>query len=80
MRAAFAVVICTQRLRDGEFRGTLAAEMATSARQAGVPCHAICAEASIELFTARIYDIQTIRTASSTPELRAAGSALAFEL
>jgi glycerate kinase len=80
MRAAFAVVICTEHLRDGELRGTLAAEMATGARQTGVACHAICAENAIEPFTARIYDLQTIRTAATLDEFRDAARALSAEL
>lgn len=80
MRAAYAVVICTERLRDGELRGTLPAEIATSSRQAGVACQAICAENAIEPFTARIYDLQTIRTAGTPAELQAAAVALAGEL
>jgi hypothetical protein len=80
MRAAFAVVIVTERLRDGEMRGTLPGELATSSRQAGVACHAICAENSIEPFTARIYDLQTIRTARTPAELREAALELTTEL
>lgn len=80
MRRAFAVIVCTERLRDGELRGTLAAEIATSARQAGVACHAICAEHAIGLLSARIYDLQTIRTASGAGDLQAAATALASEL
>jgi glycerate kinase len=80
MRAAFAVVIITEHLRDGELRGTLAGEIATSARQAGVACHAICAENAIELFTARIYDLQTVHTARTGDEIRAAARTLSAEL
>jgi hypothetical protein len=80
MRAAFAVVVCTEYLRDGELRGTLAAEISTSARQAGVACHAICAENAIAPFTARIYDLQTIRIAATSDQLRHAAGFLADEL
>jgi hypothetical protein len=80
MRAAFAVVIVTEFLRDGEMRGSLPGEIATAARQAGVACHAICAENAIEPFTARIYDLQTIRTARTAAELRLAAKELMTEL
>lgn len=80
MRSAFAVVILTERLRDAEMRGTLAGEIATGARQAGVACHAICAENAIEPFTARIYDLQTIRVARTAEEIRAAARTLSTEL
>ena len=80
MKAAFAVVIVTERLRDGEMRGSLPGEAATNARQAGVACHAICAENAIELFTARIYDLQTVHTARTNEEIRAAARTLSAEL
>lgn len=80
MRAAFAVVIVTEHLRDGEIRGTFAGEIATGARQAGVACHAICAENAIEPFTARIYDLQTIHTARTADEIEAAARSLSTEL
>jgi hypothetical protein len=80
MRAAFAVVIFTEFLRDGELRGSLPGEIATNARQAGVACHAICAENAIEPFTARIYDLQTVHTARTAEELRAAARTLSAEL
>lgn len=76
MRAAFAVVIFTEFLRDGEMRGSLPGEIATAARQAGVACHAICAENAIEPFAARIYDLQTIHTARTAPELSEAARSL----
>lgn len=80
MRRAFAVIICTERLREGELRGTIAAEIATGARQAGVACHAICAEDSISAFSARMYDLQTIRSAVGAEALQAAAVALCAEL
>jgi hypothetical protein len=80
MRAAFAVVLCVENLVADGFGDTLAGRVATDARQAGVACHAICAREEIDAFTARIYDLQTIRTANSRAELQSAARALVGEL
>ena len=78
MRAAFAVVIVAPLL-ETDLRGTLPGEIATRSRQAGVACHAICAERELDAFGARIYDLQTITTTSAAG-LRTAASELAARL
>lgn len=77
MRSARAVVIGTARLDDGALRGSPAAEVATRARQAGVPCHAVVAVNALDRFGARLLDLQAILEASTEAELEAAGEALA---
>jgi glycerate kinase len=77
MRAAHAVVVGEGRLDRSTLRGRVAGEIATRARQAGVPCHAVVGVAAIERFDARILDLQAIVEAATIPELEAAGEALA---
>ncbi|HWI22720.1 MAG TPA: hypothetical protein VNT22_08915 [Baekduia sp.] len=77
MRAAFAVVILTENLSEEHLRASIAAEIATRARQAGVACHAICGESSLEPFSARIYDLQTVQVADDAAGFTAAGRRLA---
>ena len=60
--------------------GKVAGELATSARQAGVPCHAIVGQAALELFGRRMLDLQTVLEAATVEALEAAGEALAGTL
>jgi glycerate kinase len=77
MRAAHAVIVGEARLDAGTLRGRVAGEIATRARQAGVPCHAVTAERAINLFDARILDLQGVVEAGTVEALEAAGEALA---
>jgi glycerate 2-kinase len=77
MRAARAVVVGEARLDDHTLRGGVAGEIATRARQAGVPCHAVARTNAIDPFDARILDLQAILTAGTVDEIEAAGEALA---
>lgn len=77
MRAARAVVVGDARLDRATLEGRVAGEIATRARQAGVPCHAIVGEDAIDRFDARILDLQAILVASTLAEIEAAGEALA---
>ncbi len=80
MRAARAVVVGERRLERATLRGRAAGEIATRARQSGVPCHAVAAADAIDRFDARILDLQAIVQASTVAELEAAGEALAAYL
>ncbi len=77
MRAARAVVIARGRLDDRTLAGTLAFEVATRARQAGVPAYAVTGENALDPFEARIVDLQVILQASTPRALSAAGRKLA---
>lgn len=77
MRAARAVIVGEPRLDRATLLGRVAGEIATRARQAGVPCHAVTAEHAIDRFDARILDLQAIVEATTVAELEAAGAALA---
>jgi glycerate 2-kinase len=80
MRVAHAVVVGEGRLDRSTLRGRVAAEIATRARQGGVPCHAVVGLDAIDRFDARILDLQAIVEATTIAELEAAGEALAAHL
>jgi glycerate kinase len=80
MRAARAVVVGERRLDRATLEGRVTGEIATRARQAGVPCHAVVGEDAIDRFDARILDLQAILVASTVEEIEAAGAALAKHL
>jgi glycerate 2-kinase len=77
MRAARAVVTGEGRLDQQSLAGKAVSEVATRARQAGVPCHAIVGSNGLDTFGARILDLDTIYEAGTIAQLRAAGSRLA---
>lgn len=77
MRAARAVVIGEPRLREQTLAGSVAFEIATRARQGGVPAYAITRENLLDSFDTRILDLQTVLEAKTHRALIAAGSALA---
>jgi glycerate 2-kinase len=77
MRAARAVVIAEPRLDERTLTGTVAFELATRARQGGVPAYAVTGENDLDSFDARILDLQTILLARTHRSLTAAGLELA---
>jgi glycerate 2-kinase len=77
MRAARAVVTGEGRLDQQSLAGKAVSEVATRARQAGVPCHAIVGANGLDTFGARILDLDTIYEAGTLAGLRAAGHRLA---
>jgi glycerate kinase len=76
MRAARAVIVGEGRLDATTLEGKIAGEIATRARQAGVPCHAIVGTNAIDRFSARILDLQVIAEAGTEEELADAGERL----
>jgi glycerate kinase len=77
MRRARAIVIGARRLHERTLLGSPAFEMASRARQAGVPAYAVTRENALDPFDARILDLQAILEAADTRALRAAGRKLA---
>jgi glycerate kinase len=77
MRAARAVVVAEGRLDRQTLAGKIVGEIATRARQSGVPCHAVVGENALERFDQRILDLQVILEATTLTELEAAGERLA---
>jgi glycerate kinase len=80
MRSARAVVLAERRLEEQTLRGSVAFEIATRARQAGVPCYAVTARSGLDSFDARMLDLQLVLQARDGPALRAAGRRLATVL
>ncbi len=77
MRAARAVVTGEGKLDEQSLAGKLVSEVATRARQAGVPCNAIVGVRELDTFGARILDLQVVLEASTAAEIEAAGRRLA---
>jgi hypothetical protein len=77
MRRARAVLIADERLEEQTLAGSVTFEIATRARQGGVPTYAITAENALNAFDARILDLQLILEAAGTRALESAGRRLA---
>lgn len=80
MRAARAVVTGEGKLDRQSLAGKAVSEVATRARQAGVPCHAIVGTRELGPFGCRVLDLETVLEASTLIEIEAAGLALAQRL
>jgi hypothetical protein len=77
LQEARALVIADPELcGEGPPRGA-SFELATRARQGGVPAHAISAVRSPDLFTARMLDLQVVLQARGERSLEEAGARLA---
>jgi glycerate kinase len=77
MRGAHAVVIGAERLQERTLAGSVTFEIATRARQSGVPAYAVTTENRLSLFDARMLDLQVIVEARGAKSLQAAGERLA---
>ncbi len=80
MRAAGAVIVGEGRMDATTLEGKIAGEIAVRARQAGVPCHAVCGEHALDPFDQRILDVQRIVEAPTLRALEDAGVAIAVSL
>jgi len=77
MKRARAVVLAEWRLHEDTLRGSIAFEIATRARQGGVPAYAVTMDNALAPFDARILDLQVIVEATGSRTLAAAGRKLA---
>ncbi|HWE10533.1 MAG TPA: glycerate kinase [Solirubrobacteraceae bacterium] len=77
MRAARAVVTGEGKLDEQSLVGKVVSEVATRARQAGVPCHAIVGTRELDAMGARILDLDHVLEATTLEEIESAGRALA---
>ena len=77
MRASRAVITGEGCLDHSSLAGKAVSEVATQARQAGVPCHAVVGRRTLDAFGARVLDLEAVLEASTPAELRAAGETLA---
>jgi glycerate kinase len=76
MRSARAVVTGEGKLDRQSLAGKAVSEVATRARQAGVPCHAIVGTRRLGTFGPRMLDLDTVFEASTLGELETAGERL----
>lgn len=77
MRESRAVVTGEGKLDKQSLAGKLVSEIATRARQAGVPCHAIVGTRELDAFGVRVLDLQAVLEASTLAQIEAAAAALA---
>ena len=77
MRDARAVIVGAERLHAQTLAASMTFEIATRARQSGVPAYAVTAANGLDAFDTRILDLQVILEAASGPALAAAGKTLA---
>ncbi len=77
MRGAHAVVTGEGKLDRQSLVGKVVSEVATRARQAGVPCHAIVGTRELDAFGARMLDLQSVSEAPTLAQVEAAGRRLA---
>jgi glycerate kinase len=77
MRAARAVVTGEGKLDQQSLAGKLVSEIATRARQAGVPCHAIVGTRQLDAFGLRVLDLQAVFEATTVEEIESAARRLA---
>jgi glycerate kinase len=77
MRASRFVIVGEGRIDRTTLDGKGPGELATRARQGGVPCHAVVGQNGISKFDARIVDLMEIIEATTRDELVAAGRYLA---
>jgi glycerate kinase len=73
MRAARAVITGEGCLDSQSLAGKLVSEVATRARQAGVPCHAVVGRNAASDFELRVLDLQLVLEATTLVEIEAAG-------
>jgi glycerate kinase len=76
MRAARAVVTGEGGLDEQTLQGKVAGEIATRARQAGVPCHAIVGCNALDAFGCRMLDLQRVLEAPTLEAIERAATSL----
>jgi glycerate kinase len=77
MRASRAVIVGEGRIDEQTLQGKIAGEIATRARQAGVPCFAIVGTRELDAFGARMLDLQRVIEAADLEAIAAAAASLA---
>lgn len=77
MKASRAVIIAAPKLDEHTLLRSLPFEIATRARQGGVPAYAVTRENALHPFDVRILDLQVVIEARSEKSLRSAGIELA---
>lgn len=72
-----AVVVACAELQERTLAGSMSFEIATRARQAGVPAYAIASHSELDAFDQRMLDLQLVLEARTARTLFAAGQRLA---
>lgn len=76
LRLARALIAGEGKLDHQSLAGKAVSEVATRARQAGVPCFAVVGRNELDSFGTRILDLQAVLEAGTLPELERAGREL----
>ena len=77
MRAARAVIVGEGTMDEQTLQGKIPGEIATRARQAGVPCFAIVGTSELDAFGARMLDLQRVLEAGDLDAIAVAAASLA---
>jgi glycerate 2-kinase len=77
---ARAVVTGEGKLDEQTLQGKVVGEVATRARQRGVPCHAIVGHSELDRFGRRLLDVDTVTEATTLEEVEEAALALGARL
>jgi glycerate kinase len=77
MRASRAVITGEGKLDQQSLAGKAVSEVATRARQSGVPCYAVVGKRELDAFGLRVLDLQLAEEAGTLEELEDAGRRLA---
>ncbi len=77
LRAARAAVTGEGCLDRQSLAGKAVSEVATRARQAGIPCHAIVGRNELDAFGMRILDLELVQEAGTLAQIERAGARLA---
>jgi glycerate kinase len=77
LHRARALIIAAARLEERTLAGSMTFEVATRARQGGIPAYAVTAQNTLSGFDGRILDLQLILEAATASALTSAGRRLA---
>jgi glycerate 2-kinase len=77
MKASRAVIVGEGRIDAQTLQGKIAGEIATRARQSGVPCFAIVGTSELDAFGARMLDLQRVLEATDLGAIADAAASLA---
>ncbi|MFL5816630.1 MAG: glycerate kinase [Conexibacter sp.] len=80
LKEAGAVFTGEGKLDEQSLEGKAVGEVATRARQRGVPCHAIVGEAELDRFGRRLLDLDNVVEATTLEEVERAAEALSDRL
>jgi glycerate kinase len=73
LRTARAVITGEGCLDNSSLAGKVVSEVATQARQTGVPCHAVVGRSALDRFGRRILDLDSVTEAGTPEEIERAG-------